>query len=278
MIRYRRNNVALQIWRCGGEQKGLCVNESDDRAGFCRRLMRRQTHAVLATTLAGGDAGRPYASLVALASDHDASPLLLLSDLAQHSRNIAADCRVSLLFDGGGAVVPSGDPLAAPRLSLLGEAVRGDETRLLARFTARHPSAAAYAGFGDFHLYRVAIGRAHLVAGFGRISWVEGDELRCAASAPALAAAETEIVAHMNADHADALDLYATRLIGRAGTGWRLTGIDPEGLDLRREDETARLDFADFAAPPVLDPAGARRALTALAAAARAVARADMSS
>jgi len=246
------------------------MNETVDAGRLCRRLMRCQAHGVLATSLPQGTGNRPYASLVALACDVDASPLMLLSDLAQHSRNIAADNRVSLLFDGG-APVPDTDPLTQPRLSLLGEAVRSDDPRLLARFTARHPSAAAYAGFGDFHLYRVTIGRGHLVAGFGRISWIDADELHFAADTAILAAAETGIVQHMNADHADALDLYATHLLHRAGAGWRMTGIDPEGIDLRREHETARLDFA----APVLDPEAARKALVVLAAEARTVAAAS---
>jgi heme oxygenase (biliverdin-IX-beta and delta-forming) len=239
------------------------MDETADQGRLCRRLMRRQSHAVLATSLAEAPGGHPYASLVAVACGIDASPLLLLSDLALHSRNIAADRRVSLLFHGGGdplAETAAADPLAAPRVSLLGEAERADDPRLLARFVARHPSAAGYAGFGDFHLYRVVIGRGHLVAGFGRISWVERAALRFASDAGALAAAEAEIVAHMNTDHADALTLYATRLLHRSGTDWRMTGIDPEGIDLRREQETARLDFA----APILTPQEARRALVAL--------------
>jgi hypothetical protein len=205
-------------------------------------------------------------SLVALACDLDASPLLVLSDLAQHSRNITADLRISLLFDGRSELLPAADRLAEPRLSLLGDAVRVDDPMLLARFTARHPSAAQYTGFGDFHLYRVTIGRGHLVAGFGRISWVEPGELRFAGEAQALAEAEAGIVAHMNADHADAVALYAARLLRRGGAGWQMTGLDPEGIDLRDGGETARLDFAE----PVLNPQAARRTLVALAAEARA--------
>jgi putative heme iron utilization protein len=235
--------------------------DQTDSGPVCRRLMRRQSHAALATSFDG----RPYVSLVAIACDHDASPLLLLSDLAQHSRDIAADPRVSLLFDGGPREHPPEDPLAEPRLSLLGGAERCDDPRLLARFTARHPSAAAYAGFGDFHLYRVNIERGHLVAGFGRISWVDGDELRFSGDAAAHGVAEAEIVAHMNGEHADAVALFAEELLRRPGSGWRMTGIDPEGIDLRREHETARLDFP----MPVLDPAAARQALIALTAAAR---------
>jgi putative heme iron utilization protein len=229
--------------------------------------MRRQAHAALATSLPGEPGARPYVSLVAVACDLDASPLLLLSDLAQHSRNIAAELRISLLFDGGARL--AADPLAESRLSLLGEAVRSDDKRLIARFVARHPGAAAYAGFGDFHLYRVTIGRGHLVAGFGRISWVEPEDLRLADDAPALAEAESGIITHMNTDHADAVALYAARLLHRAGADWRITGIDPEGIDLRGDSDAARLDFADHDMTPVRDADGARRTLVALVAAAR---------
>jgi heme iron utilization protein len=227
-------------------------------AAAARRLVRRCDHAALATSLDG----RPYVSLVAAACAPDATPLLLLSDLAQHTKNLATDPRVSLLFAEPGA--PS-DPLAAARLSLLGRAERCDDPGLAARFAARHPASADYVAFADFRLHRIVIDRGHLVAGFGRISWVAGDALRLAAGAAALAAAEADIVAHMNADHADALALYAERLLGRGGAGWRMTGIDPEGIDLRREAETARLDFAS----PVVSAEAAREALVALVAAAR---------
>ena len=231
-----------------------------------RRLTRSQGHAALATSFAG----QPYASLVAVACSIDASPLLLLSDLAQHTRNLVADPRVSLLFEGAGG---HEDPLAGPRLSVLGCAERVDDPcgdprdapRAAARFAARHPASAAYAGFADFHLYRVVIERGHLIAGFGRIAWVEAHDLRFSADAGALAAAEAAIVEHMNADHSQAVALYAERLLRLPGIGWRLTGIDPEGVDLRRDDATARLDFAE----PVLTPEAARQALVALAQQAR---------
>ncbi len=232
--------------------------ENADRGAAARRLVRGRDHAALATTLAG----RPYVSLVACACAIDASPLLLLSDLAQHTRNLVADPLVSLLFEDTGG---HPDPLAGPRLTLLGRAERCDDAHAAARFTARHPASAAYAGFADFHLYRVVVERGHLVAGFGRIHWIEAGHLRFAADASALAAAEADIVAHMNEGHADAVALYAERLLGQPGDGWRMTGIDPEGIDLRRPMEsgraTARLDFAE----PVLTPNAARRALVALA-------------
>ena len=241
----------------------------EDWGASARRLIRRCDHAALATTMAG----RPYVSLVACACDIDASPLLFLSDLAQHTKNLTADPLVSLLFEDRGE---DPDPLAGSRLTLLGRAERCGDKRFAARYSARHPASANYASFADFHLYRVEIERGHLVAGFGRIAWIECDDLRFSGAASALAAAEPEILAHMNRDHADAVALYAERLLGRAGEGWQLIGIDPEGLDLRRPtdagSEVARLDFAANSQPPVLTPVAARRTLVALAEAARSAA------
>ena len=240
------------------------MNDNKPQPGVeARRLIRGGRHAAFATSLDG----RPYVSLVATACDIDASPLLLLSDLAQHTSNLLTEPRVSLLFEG---TDPDTEPLAGPRLSLLGRAERcagPEDARLAARFAARHPASVAYAGLADFRLYRIVIERGHLVAGFGRIAWIAPEDLRFAADAAGLAAAEGEIVAHMNGDHAGAVQDYARKLLGRAGEGWRMTGIDPEGLDLRRDAETARLDFAE----PVLTPAAARRALAGLAARARQV-------
>jgi heme iron utilization protein len=188
-----------------------------------------------------------------------------LSDLAQHSRNIAFDPRVSLLLD---ATQGHLDPLTGPRLTLLGRALVNDDPRCLGRFVSHHPSSAGYAGFLDFHLYRVAVERAHLVAGFGRIDWIDGADFLFTSDAGALAAAEFEILRHMNEDHSDAVAHYARVLLGRSGTGWRMTGIDPEGIDLRREGETARLDFPASVATPILTPVSARAALVQLSGAA----------
>ncbi|MCG8354461.1 MAG: DUF2470 domain-containing protein [Kiloniellales bacterium] len=237
-----------------------------------RAIMRRATQASLATRLAPrngdggpeGAAGWPYASLVLVALDHDASPLLLLSDLADHARNLKADPRLSLLFDGTAGYR---DPLTGPRASLLGRAERLDERRdLTARFLARHEGAAVYAGFADFHLYRVAVERAHLVAGFGRIHWVEArDILLESGSSRALAEAEARIIAHMNEDHADAIALIARNTLGLEGDGWRMTAVDPEGADLCREGQQARLNFS----ARVTDAQSCREALVAATKAAR---------
>ncbi len=217
--------------------------QNDDFAAFARRLMRDCGRAALATSLRGA----PYASLVLVAADLDASPLLLLSDLAQHSRNIAFDPRVSLLLDA-----TEGHPelLAGPRLTVLGRAEATADQRMRARFAARHPSSARYAGFADFRLYRVAVERGHLVAGFGRIEWIDGRDLLSASEADAFVAAEAEMLRQIDHGRDGTADLLAQALLGRTGGGWHISGIDPDGVDLRRDDETVRLDFAATVATP----------------------------
>ena len=225
-------------------------------------LLRRAETAALATTLQRGGAQAPYASLVLIASDHAGAPLLLLSDLADHSKNIAADPRVSLLVDGHR---PEQEPLTGARASLQGRAAVVRDQALLDRFVARHPSAATYAGFGDFHLYRIVPESAHLVAGFGQIHWLAEADLGLGPAPAALAAVEGEVLAHMNEDHADALDLIAGRILGLDGRGWRLVGVDPEGFDLRLGRSLARGSFEK----PVRDAESCRVELVRLTKAAR---------
>lgn len=241
----------------------------EDMSRTVRALLRGLDRAALATALpapSGGDGGAawPYASLVLVAVDHDLSPVLLLSDLAEHTKAIAADSRVSLLFDGTGGL---DQPLTGPRVTLLGRAARTADERLGQRFLARHPDAAMYAGFKDFHFYRIALDRAHLVAGFGKIRWLEAAELLPGPALAGLAESEAGIVSHMNQDHADALQLYAQKLLELPGSDWRMTGIDAEGIDLRQAGRVARLPFDQ----PLANAAEARKVLVSLVGRARAV-------
>ncbi len=218
-------------------------DNGDEPGKLARRLVRSATTAALTTVLRQG--GWPYGSLALTACDHDAAPILLLSRLAEHSRNIAADARLSLLFDGSA----------------------GFEPRHRARFLARHAEAEAYADLGDFSFYRIEVERAHLVAGFGRVERLDAARIVFdVAGARELGEAEGKIIAHMNRDHAEALTLYANALLGEGGAGWTMTGCDPEGCDLRRGGRAVRLAFE----APVSDPAGAREALVALLERARA--------
>jgi putative heme iron utilization protein len=236
-----------------GEQPGQTV----------RGLMRCAGRAALATALARDASAWPYASLVLVALDHDASPLLLLSDLADHARNLTADPRVGLLFDG---TTGRRDPLAGARACVLGRVEPAPSARLLARYIARHPGAEAYAGFTDFKLYRVAVERAHLVSGFGHIHWIGADEvLFDTAGAEPLAEAEAGLLNQMNQHHRNAVQLIAKRILGLEGDGWTLAGLDPEGCDMGRDGALARAAFTGTAT----DAESARAELARLAKRAR---------
>ena len=203
-----------------------------------RRLIRTARQATLATRDVSRD-GWPFASLVLTACDHAVQPLMLLSDLAVHSHNIADDNRVSLLFARPGA-----DPVAGARITVLGHAQRCDDPRQRARFLARHHNARDFAVFGDFHLYRVDIDAVHFIGGFGHIETLAASDIVLDTThLEALADAEPDIVEHMNRDHSDAIQLYAHNIAGRPGMSWQISGIDPEGCDLFRFDSETRIDF-----------------------------------
>ena len=224
-----------------------------------RRIVRSTAKAALGTLMRQG--GAPYVSLVSVATDQAGAPLLLLSRLSDHTKNLEADARVSLLFDATGE---RSDPLAGERTSLQGTLAPSADPAIRRRYLARHPDAALYAGFADFGFYRLEVERAFLNAGFAKAFWLAG-ERALIAPAPALAAAEPGIVDHMNDDHGDALQLYAQRLLRLPGDGWAMTGIDPDGIDLRAGARIGRLAFAQR----VEDAGAARSELVRLAGVAR---------
>ena len=202
-----------------------------------RAVLRAARVASLAT-LSGK--GHPFASLVTLATMPDLSPVLWLSDLAVHSRNLAGDRRASLLVVAPGG--EGGDPLAGARVTLTGTIARSDDPAAARRFGALQRGSRP--DFADFRAYRMDIAAAHLVAGFGRIVAIEGAALRLdLAGADDLLAGEAMIVDHMNEDHAEAIGLYATVLLGLEPADWRLGGCDPEGVDLVSAAGRARLPF-----------------------------------
>jgi heme iron utilization protein len=213
-----------------------------------RHVLRTAMTGALATSAADG---HPFASLVTVATTMAGEPALLLSDLAQHTQNLQRDSRASLLLVAGGSM--TGDPLAAARLSVAGRVLRADgDDDLAGRFLTRHPEARNYSGFADFSFYRLAVTGAHLVAGFGRIVDLAADDLLVdLTDCAALAETAPDAVAHMNADHRDAVRLYATELCGAPDGRWRITGLDPSGADLVSEaGATARLDFPERIATP----------------------------
>jgi putative heme iron utilization protein len=209
-----------------------------DGVSVAKHLLRTVRAGALATL--DREAGFPFASLVTIATDCDGSPLLLMSRLAAHTGNLESDPRASILLAQGG----KGDPLAHPRLTVIGRVARTDEPRVRARFLARHPKANLYAGFGDFSFWRMEIVGGHLNGGFARAMTLSAEQIRTDLSgADELVAVEDSAVAHMNEDHREALALYATRLANAPAADWRATGLDPEGIDLAAGDLTARVDF-----------------------------------
>lgn len=237
-----------------------------DPKALAKSLLRATRAGTLATL--DRNTGHPFASLVNVATDIDGSPLILVSRLSTHTANIEVDGRASILL----AQTGKGDPLAHPRLTVLGEMVRlapedADQARVRRRFLARHPKSELYAGFADFSFWRMTIASAHLNGGFARAADLTADDVRAdLAGAEALIAAEPEAVAHMNADHAEACRLYATRLLGEPEGAWKMTGIDPDGADLALGDRTARLAFPQR----VTEPSDLRQVLVTLAGRARA--------
>lgn len=230
-------------------------------AAQARALLRSGLTATLATV--GAD-GAPYASFVGYATRLDGAPIFLVSGLSAHTRNLARDPRFSLLI----AAPPKaeGDPMDSARLTLGGRAERSDDPALRARYLRRHPKAELYAGLADFRILVGAVDGAHIVGGFARARGLAvADVILDVADAAALAEAEAGIVSHMNDDHAEAIGRYATRLLGQPEATWRMTGIDPEGCDLRAENRTARLAFERR----IADAGEARAALVALAKKAR---------
>jgi heme iron utilization protein len=203
-----------------------------------KKLLREARSGALATLMP--DSGDPYCSLVNVATTIGGSPVLLLSKLAVHTKNLLSDARTSLMLDER----KEGDPLEGARVMLMGRCVKDNDAATPIAYLRRHPDAEMYANFSDFAFYRMEVGGAHLVAGFGRIVDLKPqDVLTDVVDAKALVEAEADAIAHMNTDHADACRLYATRLLGAGDGDWRCVGIDPEGIELQNGRMALRLPF-----------------------------------
>lgn len=236
-----------------------------------RTLVADARSATLATHARDPD-GHPYASLVAFASDERGRPLLLLSELAEHTGNLRARPESSILVAETPRAVGA-EALALGRVTLIGETRPiPDEERAATRatFMEAQPRASLYVDFKDFAFYRLEPKALRYVGGFGRMSWVTAADYAIAAP-DALREAARGILDHMNADHADACLAYARALAGVAdATGAVMTAVDRYGFELEiatpAGPRAARLAFDDEA----LTSGDARRALIALLERARA--------
>jgi putative heme iron utilization protein len=223
-----------------------------DPRSVAKELLRTIRAGTLATL--DRNTGHPFGSLVNVATDTNGSPTILVSRLSTHTANLESDGRASILL----AQTGKGDPLAHPRLTLLGtmhqvERESEDDARVRRRFLARHPKSELYAGFGDFSFWRMAVASAHLNGGFARAADLRAEDvLTGLADAADMVAVEPDAIAHMNDDHAEAVRLYATRLLGGRDGAWRVTGIDPDGLDLMLGDAALRLPFPERVRTPTV--------------------------
>jgi heme iron utilization protein len=223
-----------------------------DAAREAKTLLRTTREAALATSdrVSGG----PFVTLVGIASDHSGAPLLLLSTLSSHTKNLAADPSASLLL---AAPHRRGDPLNRPRLTLVGALKGAPDPAAKARYLARNPKAKLYAGFADFAMYRFETSAVHFNGGFGKAAPLTPTDIATdLAGAEALLAQEEALLAEVNARGLD----FLSRLAGRQGR-WRAIGLDPEGLDLAAGASLARIAFA----APAMMSAAWRMALEALA-------------
>lgn len=224
------------------------------------RHFLRSTHNGILSTHSARFEGYPFGSVAPFVLDQEGQPLVLISTLAEHTRNIMADCKTSLLVFAGAEDLQGG-----ARLTLIGDAEQTDKNDpfLRARYLRYFPSAEQYFDAHDFYFYRIQIQQARYIAGFGRMSWIAGAEFKSPANR--LATLEAGILEHMNTDHVDNLIAYC-RHFHQVETGQaEMLGIDSDGFDVKTGEQILRFDFEH----PVTDAQSARAALVAMAMACR---------
>lgn len=234
------------MWILADRKKDV-IRETDAEAiRLAKTLIRSARFGALAVIEPG--TGSPLASRVGVATDLDGAPLILVSMLSAHTGAILADPRCSLLVGEPG----KGDPLAHPRLTLVCRAARlergsGEHARADRRYLNRNPKAKLYAGLGDFSIFRLEPERASLNGGFGKAYLLERADLVTTAPivVEELAAGEQSALDHMNADHSDAIAVYARHFAKAVGDGWVVTGFDADGMDLALGDDVCRVFFPE---------------------------------
>ncbi|AEH86666.1 HugZ family protein [Mesorhizobium opportunistum] len=227
-----------------GERKKDVIRETDAEAiRLAKTLLRSARSGALAVL--EPRTGSPLASRVGVATDIDGAPLILVSMLSAHTPALLADPRCSLLLGEPG----KGDPLAHPRLTLIcwaSRLERGSDIHARAerRYLNRNPKASLYAGLGDFSIFRLEPQRASLNGGFGKAYLLDRSDLT--SSGPIveeLAASEQSAIEHMNAEHLDAVAVYAHQFARASGEGWTIAGLDADGMDLMSGDSVCRVFF-----------------------------------
>ena len=224
-----------------------------------RQFLRSTRHGVLSTH-STKFAGFPFGSVTPFVLDSDCQPIILISSIAEHTKNISVNAKVSLLVFAEGT-----DLQANARLTLIGEAAQIDknDSDLRARYLRYIPQSAGYFDMHDFAFYRISIHQARYIAGFGKMGWANGSEFSAVNNT--IAALENGMLQHMNADHVDSMMAYCQHFYNITPQQLELIGIDSDGFDIRAtisDDATNILRF-NFDAP-IFDAQSARAAFVAL--------------
>lgn len=202
-----------------------------------RRLLTHQSVGVLSTHSVDVE-GYPFGSIAPFVLDYESAPVLLISDIAQHTRNIKRNNKVSLtVFDQA-----ADDPQAGSRLTWIGDAesIDPDDREIRHRYLRYFPSAESYFDTHDFSFYRIALRRARFIGGFGQIYWIERNDMLVKNP---FRETEKSIIEHMNEDHRQALFHYSKSLAGVEAERVTMTGIDSEGFDMLADKRKVRIDF-----------------------------------
>ena len=184
------------------------------------------------STLSQKRPGWPFGSVMPYGLDQLGRPSFLISTMAMHTQNILGDSRASLLVTHPDA---SGDPLGAARVTLMGKSSRVPEEEVKQvrdLYLGRYENAKYWVDFNDFAFYRMEVVDVYYVGGFGVMGWVAADEYARAEADP-LADTASEIIQHMNADHADALVVLARGFAGVEAEEARMISVDRLGFHLR---------------------------------------------
>lgn len=239
------------------------------------QFLRSTQRGILATHSTKFD-GYPFGSVAPFVLDHDCQPVLLISSIAEHTKNIIANPKVSLLVFTGDE-----DLQANARLTVLGNAVKIDkeDANLRARYLRYLPQAATYFDMHDFSFYRIEITQMRYIAGFGKMGWLSGEDITFSSSTnnAQLAEIETSMIAHMNQDHADSLIAYCKHFHGLDTSHASILGIDNAGFDVRAETapnsesnlETSSKILRFNFEQPIHDAQSARQAFVSMSKAAK---------
>lgn len=229
--------------------------QTNPSAREARQLLRAHRYGALSTLSKKFD-GHPFGSIMPYLVEHDGSLLILISALAEHTKNIIADPRVSLITHS------QDNPhiQAQGRVTILGNAAQvHDRAGAGRRYLLYFPEAETYFAMHDFQFYRIALQAVRYIGGFGNIHWVKAEDF--ALKPYPLIEQENGVIAHMNADHADSLRGYCRQFHRYEATEVKMLGIDCDGFDVRADERVLRFGFDE----PVLDAQQARKVLMEMA-------------